>query len=105
MNLENNRLKKGYNIDCVVFERSDDIGGLWRYRDDDYGVMAFTHINVSKYNYCYSDHPFPNDSSDYPHHSEMYKYIKSYSDRFELDEIIHFNTEVLSIEGCLRFLL
>ena len=58
-----------YKFDFVVVEKSDDIAGLWRYRDDDYGVMKFTHINVSKYNYCYSDHPFLKKTNDYPHHS------------------------------------
>ena len=60
---------KEYKIDFVVIEKSDDIAGLWRYRDDDYGVMKFTHINVSKYNYCYSDHPFPKETNEYPNHT------------------------------------
>ena len=34
-----------YKIDFVVIEKSDDIAGLWRYRDDDvYGVMKFKDI-------------------------------------------------------------
>ena len=49
---------KYYNREFIVIEKSNDIAGLWRYREDDYGVMEFTHINVSKYNYCYSDHSY-----------------------------------------------
>jgi dimethylaniline monooxygenase (N-oxide forming) len=86
-------------MDHVVIERSDDVGGLWRYRDNDYGVMAFTHINVSKYNYCYSDHQFPEETTDYPHHSEMQKYIRSYADKYELFDHISFNTEAVIVEG------
>lgn len=83
----------------MVIEKSDDIGGLWRYRENDYGVMDFTHINVSKYNYCYSDHPFPSDDTDYPHHTEMYKYVRSYVDKHKLFDDIRFNAKVLSLEG------
>ena len=86
-----------------MFEKSDDIGGLWRYRDDDYGVMNFTHINVSKYNYCFSDHEFPKSAPDYPHHSEMYAYIKSYADRFKLFENMNFKHQIEQIEGIFLF--
>jgi dimethylaniline monooxygenase (N-oxide forming) len=61
--------------------------------------MEFTHINVSKYNYCFSDHPFPAENADYPHHSEMYKYVKSYADKHKLFENIKFNTKVVHLEG------
>lgn len=92
------KFEQKYNIDYAQFEKSSEIGGLWRYRESDYGVMAFTHINVSKHNYCYSDHSFPKDTTDYPHHSEMYNYIKSYADKNSLFDSISFNTEVVRIE-------
>ena len=90
---------KQYCIDYVVFERSNDFGGLWRYREDDYGVMDFTYINVSKYNYCYSDHSFDRNASEYPHHTEMFDYIKSYVNKYELFKKILFKTQLVSIEG------
>ena len=90
---------KEYKIDFALLEMSDDIAGLWRYRKDDYGVMDFTHINVSKYNYCFSDFPFPDDTTDFPHHAEMYKYVKSYTEKHKLYDEIKFKTEVLQIEG------
>jgi dimethylaniline monooxygenase (N-oxide forming) len=90
---------KKYNLDFVAFERSSDIGGLWRYTTDDYGVMKFTHINVSKYNYCYSDHQFPSDVATYPEHTEMFNYIKSYADKHELYKNILFNTKLICVEG------
>lgn len=80
-------------------EKSDDIAGLWRYRNDDYGVMDFTHINVSKYNYCFSDYSFPEGTTDFPHHSEMYKYVRSYTENHGLFEKIKFKTQVLNVEG------
>jgi hypothetical protein len=67
--------------------------------------MDFTHINVSKYNYCFSDFPFPDDCSDFPHHSEMYKYVKSYTNKHSITEKIRFKTLVLNIEGFKFFTL
>ena len=53
--------------------------------------------NVSKYNYCFSDYPFPEEATDYPHHQEMEQYIVDYAQHFKLPELIRFNTKVVSI--------
>jgi cation diffusion facilitator CzcD-associated flavoprotein CzcO len=58
--------------------------------------------NVSKYNYCYSDHLFPDDAAEFPHHKEMYNYVKSYADKHSLFENIEFNTSVISVESLYR---
>ncbi|XP_025079569.1 dimethylaniline monooxygenase [N-oxide-forming] 5-like isoform X2 [Pomacea canaliculata] len=81
----------------TVIERTGEIGGLWTFREHDYGVMRCTHINVSKYNYCFSDFPFPEDVADYPHHSDMAKYIVNYAQHFNLVELISFHTIVTSV--------
>ena len=86
-------------------EKSNDIGGLWRYRDDDYGVMQSTYINISKQNYCYSDHPFDDNVPDFPHHTVMLDYIRSYARRFMLEKHINFEKEVLFVDGWLFILL
>ena len=35
-------LDDGFQV--TVIERSADIGGLWTFRENDYGVMRFTHM-------------------------------------------------------------
>ncbi len=55
--------------------------------------------NVSKYNYCYSDHQFPAESATYPEHTEMFNYIKSYAEKHDLYDNILFNMSLISIEG------
>lgn len=82
----------------TIIERTGEIGGLWTYREKDYGVMRCTHINVSKYNYCFSDFPFPDDVADFPHHTDMAKYIVDYANHFKVPELIRFHTKVLSIK-------
>jgi dimethylaniline monooxygenase (N-oxide forming) len=53
---------------------------------------------VSKYNYCFSDFPFPDDVPDYPHNKDMAKYIKDYATNFGLDKYIKFFTKVTKLE-------
>ena len=53
---------------------------------------------MSKYNYAYSDYPFPDDTPDFPHHSVMSKYIHDYVKHNALDKNIRFNLEVVSVE-------
>lgn len=31
-------------FDIIVYEKTSDIGGLWHFREDAYGVMRFTHM-------------------------------------------------------------
>jgi dimethylaniline monooxygenase (N-oxide forming) len=82
----------------VCFERTDDIGGLWRYtedvRDGQACVMKSTVINTSKEMMCYSDFPIPRDYANYMHNSKVYQYFHMYADQFGLKEHIRFNIEV-----------
>jgi dimethylaniline monooxygenase (N-oxide forming) len=87
--------ENGFDVDA--FESSDGIGGLWRYDDNRHGVAAFTHINVSKHNYCFSDFPFEDSIPDYPHHSQMLQYLDAYASKFCLLPHISFNSTVQSV--------
>lgn len=85
-------------LEPVVLERTGEVGGLWTFREHDYGVMRFTHINVSKYNYCFSDFPFPEEAPDYPHNTDMAQYIQDYCKHFDVYRHIRFHRKVLSVE-------
>ena len=85
------------NLSVICLEKSDDIGGLWNFSENGYGVMRFTHINVSKQNYVYSDFPFPDHVPDFPHHSHMISYVRDYAEHFNLLKHISFNCIVVSI--------
>lgn len=50
----------------------------------------------------YPGHPFPNDTSSYPAHTEILKYLHSYADRFGLKKTLkvnHLVVRVLPIEN------
>lgn len=85
-------------LTVTVLERTGEVGGLWTFREHDYGVMRFTHINVSKHNYCFSDFPFPNDTIDYPHNRDMAKYIADYTEHFKIGKNIRFLRKVMNIQ-------
>ncbi|XP_072034242.1 flavin-containing monooxygenase 5-like [Amphiura filiformis] len=85
-------------FDVVVLERTGEVGGLWVFREHGYGVMRFTHINVSKQNYCFSDFPFPDDVPDFPHNTDMAKYIVDYTMQNKLNEVIRFETQARKLE-------
>ncbi|MGW3144780.1 MULTISPECIES: flavin-containing monooxygenase [Streptomyces] len=90
-------------FDC--YERGSAIGGLWRYptdppaddRDaDDARSCAYPslHANTSKTVMQYPSFPMPDDCPDYPHHTQVARYLDAYADRFGLREHIRFDTEV-----------
>jgi len=39
---------KESGFDVAVLERTADVGGLWKFRENDYGVMRFTHMLALK---------------------------------------------------------
>ena len=61
-------------LDIVVFEKTDYIGGLWRYQEhlDVNGiasVMKSTVINTSKEVSSFSDYPPPKEAPNYMHNT------------------------------------
>ncbi|KAE9555400.1 hypothetical protein FO519_001412 [Halicephalobus sp. NKZ332] len=91
-----------YGFSVVCLEKSNDIGGLWRYKpdpaEDEGTVMNSTVINTSKEMTAYSDFPPPADFANYMHNRQMLEYLKAYAEHFKLKKHIKFNHQVLSIE-------
>ncbi|MGC5566052.1 flavin-containing monooxygenase [Streptomyces sp. FR-108] len=90
-------------FDC--YERGSAIGGLWRYPTDppaDDGdadgarscAYPSLHANTSKTVMQYPSFPMPDDCPDYPHHTQVARYLEDYADRVGLRERIRFDTEV-----------
>uniref|UniRef100_A0A1I7XX52 Flavin-containing monooxygenase n=1 Tax=Steinernema glaseri TaxID=37863 RepID=A0A1I7XX52_9BILA len=96
-----------HKFEVVCFEKSNDIGGLWRYKphqcDGEGTVMRSTVINTCKEMTAYSDFPPPKDAANYMHNSELLKYFRSYADHFDLVKHIRFRHEVLQIERTDKF--
>ncbi|XP_078489739.1 flavin-containing monooxygenase 5-like [Ciona intestinalis] len=89
------------DLDPVCFEKSHDIGGLWRFEEDTKEgatVYRSTFINTSKELMSFSDFPLSKETPNYMHHSKVMQYYRDYADRFNLLKHIKFKTEVLSCE-------
>ncbi|KAK7500227.1 hypothetical protein BaRGS_00008450 [Batillaria attramentaria] len=88
-------------LEPVCLERTDDIGGLWRYRekvDDAEGcVMKNTCSNTSKEMSAYSDFPPAKEQPNFIPHARFLRYMRDYADHFRLTERIRYNTEVKKV--------
>jgi hypothetical protein len=90
--------QRGIPYDC--FEKGSDIGGLWRYENDNGlgSAYASLHLNTSRETTRYASHPMPAGYPDFPHHTQMLAYLESYVERFGLRDSIRFRTEVSAVE-------
>ena len=85
-------------LEAVCFERTDQLGGLWKYtqqaRDGQACVMRSTVINTSKEMMCYSDYPIPKHYPNFMHNTHVWQYFKDYAEQFQLNQHIRYNMEV-----------
>ena len=86
----------------VCYERTGNIGGLWRYTEqvyEDQGCVSRSTVsNTSKHMMSFSDFPMSAESPTYPRHTDVYEYLKCYASHYRLEDHVHFNMEVLNIE-------
>lgn len=89
---------RGISFDC--FEKGSQVGGNWRYENDNGMSSAYRslHINTSRRVMAFKTLPMPDHYPDYPDHFQMAAYFDEYVDHFGLRERIRFRTEVRSVE-------
>src|SRR5882724_6179602 len=90
---------KERNVAFECFEIGSDIGGMWRYENDNGLSSAYRslHIDTSRDNLGYSDFPIPKHYPQFMSHFEVIEYFESYVDRFKLRPHISFNSEVSNV--------
>lgn len=85
-------------LEPLILERSESVGGVWRYQEDDPqgGGIAYRGLrtNTSKEMMAFSDLRFPSQADDFPSRQEVLDYLQAYADRFSLQQHIAFNTTV-----------
>lgn len=89
-------------LEPVCFERSDDIGGLWRFQESPEEGRASIYksvvINTSKEMMCFSDYPIPEHYPNFMHNSQVLEYFRMYAKEFDLLKYIQFKTTVCSVK-------
>ena len=81
------------------FEIGSDIGGMWRYQNDNGLSSAYRslHIDTSRGNLGYPDHPIPETYPDFLSHAEVLEWLESYASRFDLKRHFRFRTTVTHV--------
>lgn len=84
------------NVAFEGFEIGSDIGGMWRYENDNGLSSAYRslHIDTSRGNLGYPDHPIPETYPDFLAHNEVLEWLESYAQRFDLKRHFRFNCKV-----------
>ncbi|NXD40564.1 FMO5 monooxygenase, partial [Copsychus sechellarum] len=96
-------------LEPTCFERSKDIGGLWRFEehpeDGRASIYRSVIINTSKEMMCFSDFPIPDDFPNYMHNSKIMEYFRMYAQHFDLLRHIRFRVSAgpvsyTHLDGC-----
>ncbi|XP_043315025.1 flavin-containing monooxygenase 5-like isoform X3 [Cervus canadensis] len=89
-------------LEPLCFERSHDIGGLWRFQEEPEEGRASIYksviINTSKEMMCFSDYPIPDHYPNFMHNSQVLEYFRMYAKEFDLLKYIQFKTTVCSVK-------
>ena len=85
-------LAAGIPFDCL--EREDDVGGNWYLGRPASSVYRSTRLISSKPLTEYTDFPMPAHYPDHPDQDMVWRYLRSYAERFDLYRCIEFNTSV-----------
>ncbi|MEE8456571.1 MAG: NAD(P)-binding domain-containing protein [Acidimicrobiia bacterium] len=85
-------------IDFDAFEMGSDIGGNWRYDNDNGRSPAYAslHIDTSKGRFAYRDLDMPREWPVYLHHTQVIEYLDNYAEMYGLKDHIEFRSRVVS---------
>ncbi|HFE65665.1 MAG TPA: hypothetical protein ENJ93_00260, partial [Chloroflexi bacterium] len=74
----------GLPFDC--FEMGSNIGGNWRYNNDNGRSAAYDSLTIdtSKDRMQFSDFPMPEEYPNFPNHRQIAQYFDAYADHFGL---------------------
>lgn len=88
------RAFKNLGIEFDVFERHSEVGGVWDLENPGTPMYASAHFISSKTHSYFSDFPMPDHYPDYPSNRQIFDYMKSFAETYDLYPHITFNTEV-----------
>jgi cation diffusion facilitator CzcD-associated flavoprotein CzcO len=80
-------------FDVTVFEKAPTIGGVWAPSRTYPGLRA----NGSQKSFSFSDHRYPASSDKFPTADQVFSYLESYVEQFDLAPHLHCSTEVQSV--------
>lgn len=81
-------------VSFEVFERNDDVGGIWDIETPNSPMYESAHFISSRTLSGFDGFPMPETYPDYPDHRQILTYIRSFADAFDLRRHITFSTGV-----------
>jgi len=85
------------NRNVIVLDKNPEPFGVWNIKNHP-SVTENTYTVSSKLYMTISDFPFPEDAGEFPHHSVILDYYKSYASHFNLYKYLRQNCKVASIK-------
>lgn len=85
-------------MEVLAFEKSDQLGGNWKFKEKGVSVFRNTELTSSKYLTAFSDFLMP---EHYPHflkHEQYLEYLLDYARHFDLQQHIKFGAVVNGIQ-------
>src|SRR6478735_10347209 len=86
--LTTSKMLADYAVPFTCFEASDRVGGNWAFGNPNGHSSAYQslHIDTSKYQLSFKDFPMPDDYPDFPHHTQVHRYLEEYAAAFDLKD-------------------
>ncbi|KAJ8020804.1 Dimethylaniline monooxygenase [N-oxide-forming] 1 [Holothuria leucospilota] len=91
-------------LEPTAFEREEELGGVWVYRDVDKmrypetaAVYKCLKTNTSKAFFGFTDFPSPAEWPPFVSHDKVLKYLENYAIHFGLSKYIRFQSEVVKL--------
>lgn len=81
-------------LEVIAFEKSDYLGGNWKFKEQEISVFRNTELSSSKYITAFSDFPMPDDYPHFLKHQQYLEYLLNYARHFHLKEHIKFGVWV-----------
>ena len=92
------RQMKQQGFEVFLFERSDDVGGLWRFNTDTGKVFKNVTQNLTKHHNRFANFLPKKKWPKYLGHEQTQEYLSNSVDYFDLKANIKLNTEVTSVK-------
>jgi cation diffusion facilitator CzcD-associated flavoprotein CzcO len=96
--LATSRVLSQLDIPHVVYEKHTDLGGIWDLDNPGTPLYESAHFISSKWTSGFTGFPMSEAMADYPHHSEIRRYLNDFADACDLRRHIRFSTDVARIE-------
>lgn len=85
-------------LEVIAFEKSDYIGGNWKFKEDEVSVFRNTELSSSRYITGFSDFPIPDHYPHFLKHEQYLEYLLDYACHFDLKQHIKFGVSVDSLK-------